>query len=157
MRFFTGDHLDSPHEATNYLITICANLKSNTNFDEQQLAIESICYEAHNEGFSNTEEDVAQMKKDIDFVNEGPDPSKLSNLYILAALSDVHHLFVAAKAGKRTRCESTPGSSQGKHFGEFLKRFGDHKIADIQSIDKAKLNACIKKIEYYLAFVKKCR
>lgn len=97
------------------------------------------------------------MKKDIDFVNEGQDPTKPSNLYILAALSDVHHLFVAAKAEKRARCESTPGSSQGKNVGEFLKRFGDHKIADIQSIDKAKLNACIKKIEYYLAFVKKCR
>lgn len=161
-RFFIGDHHSSPHEAANYLISICANLKTNANFDEQQLAIESIRYESHNEGFTTDESDMDQMKKDVDNIVNGPDSSSASNLYILAALSDLHSLLVRAKSDKRTATERRPSASyrppqQKQEFNEFLKRFVDHKIADFDSVDKTKLSACIKKIEYYLAFVKMYR
>lgn len=162
VRFFLGDHHSSPHEAINYLISICANLKTNANFDEQQMAIESIRYEAHNEGFTTDEEDMVQMKKDIDSIVEGPDTSNTSNLYTLAALSDLHRLMVRAKSDKRTATERRPSTSyrppqQKQEFSAFLKRFVDHKIADYDATDKTKLTACIKKIEYYLAFVKMYR
>lgn len=158
VRFFNGDQLETPHEATNYLISICANLKINANFEQQTLAIDSICYEAHNEGFTNDHIDVDTLKQDIDFITEGPDPSKPCNVYILAALSDVHHLLKMSKAERKERADGAARiSGVGVEFEETVKRFGDHKVADAQTVDKAKLNTCIKKMEYYLAFVKKFR
>lgn len=159
IRFFLGDHLEAPREAVSYLISLCANLKTNVNFDEQTLAIESICYEAHNEGFNSGHVDVDVIKKDVDFINEGPDPSKPSNKYILAALSDIHCLLKASKIEKKSKADVTASAAyaKGKEFEQFVQRFGDHKIAEAQTTDKAKLNSCIKKIEYYLSFVKKFR
>lgn len=163
VRFFLGDHHNSPHEAVNYLISIAANLKTNANFDEQQLAIESIRYESHNEGFTIDDNDMFRMKNDIDNILEGPDSSRVSNFYTLAALSDLHRLMTRAKSDKRTANERSTTSSayhppkQKTEFQEFLKRFVDHKIADFETIDKTKLSAGIKKIEYYLAFVKQYR
>lgn len=158
VRFFNGDHLETPHEAASYLISICANLKTNANFEEQTPAIDSVCYEAHNEGFSNDHIDMDVIKRDIDFIAEGPDPSKPCNTYILAALSDIHHLVKAAKAERKVRADGAGKiTGTGVDFEEFVKRFGDHKVADAQIIDKTKLNACIKKMEFYLAFVKKFR
>lgn len=163
VRFFLGDHHSTPHEAVNYLILICANLKRNANFEEQQSAIESIRFESHNEGFTADECDMEQVKKDIDNINEGPDPSSISdNLYRLAALSDLHRLMVKAKSDKLTPNERRPSTcyrppQQKQEFNEFLKRFVGHQIADYNSVDKVKLSSCIKKIEYYLAFVKMYR
>lgn len=161
VRFFAGDHLDVPHEATAYLISICTNLKTNINFDDQLQAIESICFEAHNEGYTSEHIDVDLLKKDIDFIAEGPDPSKSCNTYILAALSDVHRLLSAAKATKKDIPEgvaaATAASKTGRGFQEFIQKFGDHRVADAMFVERAKLNTCLKKIEYYLAFAKKFR
>lgn len=162
VRFFVGDHLDMPHEAAAYLISICANLKTNINFEQQTQAIESICFEANNEGYASEHIDVDLLKKDIDFVTEGSDPSKPCNTYILAALSDVHRLLSAAKVVKKDKQQSddvaaTAASKTGKGFEEFVQKFGDHKVADAQFVEKAKLSTSLRKIEYLLAFVKKFR
>jgi len=159
IRFFLADHLDTPHEAASYIIAICANLKTNANFDEPTAAIDSICYEAHNEGFNSDHIDVDVIKKDVDFITEGSDPAKPSTTYILAALSDVHRLLKTAKSEKKVSADvhASAAYAKGKEFEQFVNRLGDHKIADAQTIDKAKLNSSIKKIEYYLSFVKKFR
>lgn len=160
VRFFVGDHLDMPHEAVAYLISICANLKANINFDDQTQAIDSICFEAHNEGYISEHIDEDLLKRDIDFMVEGPDPSKPCNVYILAALSDVHRLLAAAKAAKKEKTDgaATTASKSGKGFENFVQQFGDHKVAQAQYVvEKAKLITCMKKIEYYLAFAKKFR
>lgn len=165
VRFFYGDHLSSSHDAVNYLMMICANLKANANFDDTSLAIESIRHEAHNQGFSIDEDDVQQMKKDVDHIHEGPDPNKHNNRYVLAALSDLYHLLNIAKhqryppsrnAGtSHSKMEITPPKEHAKEFEKFIQRFGDHKIVEFQSLDKRKVTASLKKVEYYLSYVKK--
>lgn len=164
VRFFAGDHLNSTNEASHYLLSICANLKTNANFNEPNLAIESIRYESHNEGFSIDEDDIQQAKKDVDNITEGPNASKTSNLYMLAALSDLRMILVSAKSARKpslspgeTSWNTAPPKHQKKQFNEFVKRFADHKIIENSSVDKTKLTASIKKIEYYLAYVKKFR
>lgn len=170
VRFCMGDHMHNATEATNYLVKICANLHSNANFDDQQLAIESIRCESHSAGFSIDDKDIQQIKKDIDFIAEGPDPAKQSNVFILAALSDLHGLLVAAKQMKKLSyakagsassqqlahtSASTHCSSRHPEFQQFAKRFGDHKIAEFYDVERPKLHASIKKIEYYLAYAKR--
>lgn len=166
VRFCMGDHMHSATEAVNYLVKICANLRTNANFDDQQMAIESVRSESHSAGFSTDENDVQQMKKDIDFINEGPDPTKQSNVYILAALCDLHRLLIAAKTTKKLSQSKQISTVQAAHtsakcssnspeFQQFAKRFGDHKIAEFYDVERPKLTACIKKIEYYLAYAKR--
>lgn len=169
VRFYCGEHFTNPQEAASYLLLICANLKSNANFDDTGLAIESIRYEANNEGFSIDDGDVQKMKKDIDNIKEGSDSTKQSNEYILAALSDLHQLLRAAKSEKKSKdkipsastsaqegqsLHFSPPKEKVKQFDDFFKRFADHTVIGAQSVDKTKLSASIKKVEYYLAFVK---
>lgn len=165
VRFFYGDHLSSSHEAVNYLMMICANLKANANFDDNSLAIESIRQEAHGQGFSIDGDDVQQIKKDVDNIHEGPDSNKHTNLYVLAALSDLYHLLNIAKhqrypAQKKSgtsqqKLKITPPKEHAKEFEKFVQRFGDHKIVEFQSLDRRQVTASLKKVEYYLAYVKK--
>lgn len=165
VRFCMGEHMHNATEAVNYLVQICANLRANANFDDQQMAIESVRYESHSAGFSTDDKDMQQMRKDIDFINEGPDPSHQSNEFILAALSDLHRLLIVAKKTKRasqskqlcTQSSQTAAhcSSSSPEFQQFAKRFGDHKIAEFYDVDRSKLNVSIKKIEYYLAYAKR--
>lgn len=170
VRFFYGDHMSSSHEAVNYLMMICANLKANANFDDTSLAIESIRQEAHCRGFSIGEDDVQQMKIDVDHIHEGPDPKKHTNLYVLAALSDLYHLLSIAKhqlslkkkyptqkkcGPSHQKLQITPPKEHAKEFEKFIQRFGDHKIVEFQSLNRRQVIATLKKIEYYLAYVKK--
>lgn len=166
VRFCMGEHMHNATEAVNYLVKISANLRSNANFDDQQMAIESVRFESHSAGFSIDNNDVQQMRKDIDFINEGPDPAKQSNVYILAALCDLHRLLIAAKTSKKVSHSKQISRQQAAHtsaqcssnspeFQQFAKRFGDHKIAEFYDVERPKLNASIKKIEYYLAYAKR--
>lgn len=167
VRFCMGEHMHNAIEAVNYLMKISANLQTNANFDDQNMAIESVRFESHSAGFSIDVDDVQQMKKDIDFISEGPDPSKQSNVFILAALCDLHRLLIAAKATKKLShskqmCPqrqathaSAQCSSNSPEFQRFAKRFGDHKIAEFYDVERPKLNATVKKVEYYLAYAKR--
>lgn len=163
VRFFYGEHGTSKHEAVTYLVSICANLRANANFDDSAVAIESIRQDALNEGYAIDEQDARQMKKDVNHLIEGPIQDKQTNTFVLAALSDLHNLFSTVKAEKK-QTDSKPSTStdEANHQNEtmeegvkFSKRFADQKTADCQSFRKGQLTAMIKKIEYYLAFVKK--
>lgn len=158
VRFFVGEHMDMPHEATTYLYLLSANLKANINFNDRMQAIESVCFEAHHEGYSIEHINSDVLKRDIDLIVEGPNPTKSNNTYILAALSDVHQLFAAAKKLKKDNDGGSAAATTAKgdkNFGEFVHKFGDHLVANAQCVEKSKLSACLKKIEYFLAFVKK--
>lgn len=164
VRFFYGEHSTNSYEAVNYLLAVCANLRVNANFNDTSLAIESIRHEAHTEGFTFDESDIQQIQKDIDSITEGPDPVKQTNLYVLAALSDIHSLLTIAKSMRKpkrketlesTSCKIIPSKEQAKEFEKFIQRFGDHKIVEFQEMDRIKVNTSIKKIEYYLAYVQK--
>ncbi|XP_055325782.1 uncharacterized protein LOC129579634 [Sitodiplosis mosellana] len=171
VRFFYGEYEASKYEAVKYLISVCANLRMNANFDDADVAIESIRQDANNEGYAVDEQDMRQMKKDIDNLMAGPIQDKPTNTFILAALSDLHRLLSAVKTEiKNSHSKpsvSVNAASSGGDEGasstneptndseKFTKRFNDQKANACSDLEKGKLTAMIKKIEYYLAYAKK--
>lgn len=163
VRFFLGQHLTNSYEAVNYLMTVCTNFDKNANFDDDALAIESVRHAANTQGFNVDDNDLQQMKQDVDFIKEGPDPTSANPIFVLAALSDLRQLIVTAKATKRK--PSKMGTSQScvkingktQELSDFARRFADHEVLQFFRLDKTKLLPVIKKVEYYLAYVKKFR
>lgn len=141
VRFFNGEHETSAHEFTNYFITTCANIKSNFNFDDDDIAIESVVHSCRNEGLTI---DAAQGK----LLHEDVQQISKCSLRVLAALSDIHRSMSQAKRSKFTKRPANEKS-------DFSRKFFDHEIINFENLDKTKLNAGIKKIEYYLALVAK--
>lgn len=170
VRFFYGEHLRSAYEAVKYLFVICSSLKSNASFIDPKLAIESVRKEARKEGLNIEDDDLLQMKKDIDSITEGPDPNHQTNCYILAALSDLYRLIQLAKSRSSFRQQSNttistmsasktmeivPPQEQAKDFQQFISRFGDYKIVEFISIDKSQITSTLEKVEYFLAYAKR--
>lgn len=141
VRFFNGDHLSSIHEFSNYFITTCANLKSNSNFDDEHIAIESVVHDCRTEGLTIDNGQVELLYSDVIQISQ-------CFTHILAALSDIYRLLSLAKRNKYVKRTANDTS-------DFSKRFFDYEIVNFQHLDKTKLNSSIKKIEYYLALVAK--
>lgn len=177
VRFFYGEHLRSAYDAVKYLSTICSSLKRNTifptTFVTSELAIEAIRKEARKEGLTFEEEDLIQMKKDIESITEGPDPNHQSNCYVLAALSDLYRLFQLAKSRSRSSksssviprktfesssktLEISAAPGQARELRQFISRFGDYKIVEFISMDKKTISSTLKQVEYFLAYAKQC-
>lgn len=165
VRYFYGEYESNVTEAIDYLIAICANLRTNANFDDSDLAVESIRQDAINEGYSIDRGDIRQIKKDVEQLTNGPIENQSTNTFALAALSDLHRLLTAAKTEikstkSKTKTSSSNSTAEEKDSDQkksendqFSKRFSDHKSA--LRLEKSKLTAMIKKIEFYLAYVKK--
>lgn len=158
-RFFNGDHQSYPHESAHCLVSICANIKANWNYESDAAALESVAMEARNEGLRFDEADVQTMRSDVDKLLNPPahaieqnceDTQDLQvleqNLFILAALSDLYRVLMQAKLHKDSplREKYTPGV--------FHKRFADHEINNFGELKRSKLGVYLKKIEYFLAY-----
>lgn len=160
-RFFNGDHQSYPHESAHCLVSICANIKANWNYDSDAAALESVAMEARNEGLRFDEEDVQAMRSDVDKLLNPPahaiqrvEESKAEtdfqilrqNLFILAALSDLYRVLLHAKMHRDSplREKYSPGV--------FHKRFADHEINNFGELKRSKLGVYLKKIEYFLAY-----
>lgn len=143
VRFFNGDHKYYPQESSHYLKEICANLKSNSNFETKDLAMETVCYDSKQNGLLTDENIIEYIREDVEKILQGPFGDGLCNFYILSALSDVHEMFTLAKEGRSDSC---------KKVGVFSKRFADHEINSFENVKKSKLNIYLKKLEYYLSF-----
>lgn len=163
VRFFYGEYETTKIEASTYLLSICGNLRINANYDDLAVAVESIRQDGLNEGYLIDEEDVRQIKRDVECIVEGPYENKPTNIYILAVLSELHRLLVSTKNElKSTKSNQSAPSEQPiaeqkpKESDKFSRHFNDHKVnASCQSLEKAKIVAAIKKIEYYLAYANK--
>lgn len=160
-RFFNGDHQSYPHESAHCLVSICANIKANWNYESDAAALESVALQARNEGLRFDEEDVQMMRSDVDRLlnppshviqqrreeNDEEDLKVLEeNLFILTALSDLYRVLMQAKLHKDSplREKYSPGV--------FSKRFADHEINNFGELKRSKLGVYLKKIEYFLAY-----
>ncbi len=142
VRFFNGEHDTSAHEFTNYFIKACANIKANFNFDDDDIAIESVVHSCSNEGLTIDNDQVKLLHVDVQQI------SKCSG-FVLAALSDIHR---AISLAKRSKFVKKPVDNEKS---DFSRKFFDHEIVNFENFDRTKLSASIKKIEYYLALVAK--
>lgn len=158
-RFFNGDHQSYPHESAHCLVSICANIKANWNYDSDAAALESVAMQARNEGLRFDEADVQAMRSDVEKLLHPPQHAVVQqrevikdleileqNLFILTALSDLYRVLMQAKLQKDSplREKYSPGV--------FHKRFADHEINNFGELKRSKLGVYLKKIEYFLAY-----
>lgn len=183
VRYFYGEPDTNKFEAVNYMLSICANLRTNANFDDSAVAIESIRQDAHNEGYAIDENDLRQIQKDVDCLMNGPVQDKQINTFVLVALSELHRLFSAVKADQKSmngngndsadgtinlnsnaspsaskaalNNPSTPSNVQPKDSDQFSKLFSTQNTKECIKLKDVKLTPLIKKIEYYLAYSNK--
>lgn len=154
-RYYNGDHMSYALEATDNLITICDNLKANANFDSVVSAADSVMMNCHNVNlFSdlNTKELMLEDLKDI-FDGPGDDTHKLS--FLLATFSEILNLFKSAKQKHRQETpkdSAAPGGTNKKFSSEFLSGAGKSEFKQLEN--QTHLVGCIKKLEFYLSFVK---
>lgn len=144
-RYFNGEHLNSAKESCSFLISISGSLRANANFSDDQMAIDAVLNDCSTEHIDLEDGQDALVREDVQSILDGPDGD--SHQYSLAALSDVHRLLWTAK---KSVSSSVPTPS---HDGEFSKRFMDHQNINFDLVNRSKLSAGAKKLEFYLAFV----
>lgn len=155
-RFFNGDHMAAPLEAAGHLLQLSGNLRCNQNFEEHALAVEAIEPDASAAERATTAGDVLALLG-------GERADGRSNGYVLAALSDVHRMLGAARkvAGTQSGSGGVPvdksevSEKDRTAGGEFSKRFQEREgVVDAELVSRGKLTASVRKLEYYLAYVK---
>lgn len=148
VRFFNGEHMTNPNEATAYLINLSSTLKYGTNFEEVDDAVISVEMEALTTGNGATQlmpntgtpktllvEDREQLKTDSRQLM-----STLGNK--LSALSDILRLLQLTK-----RILKSPNKGEA----EFQKLFA--LSSGMEELTRTKVQQLIKKLEFYLSYV----
>lgn len=150
-RYFNGEHLTSSKEASSFLASISGALRANANFADDQMAIDAVLNDCATERIDLEDGQDALVRDDVQAILGGPDGD--SHQYTLAALSDVHRLWLSAK-----KCVAASNAAakteENDPDGEFSKRFMDHQHINGELVNRSKLSAGAKKLEFYLAFVK---
>lgn len=141
-RYFNGDHFDFPKEAVSCLSHISLNLKSNTNFEDFALAVESVHHEIlDNIWIPTDEENIKLLREDICLVLKGPGKSD-RKFYIFSALSDLYRLIELAV------------NDNSKKLENFNKKFPESQFPAMIIESKEKMKLHIKKLDYFLSYVK---
>ncbi|XP_011870834.1 PREDICTED: zinc finger HIT domain-containing protein 2 [Vollenhovia emeryi] len=142
--YYIGDYLSCAEEAAHIFFTICGNMRSNEVFKDADSAIESVVENIKSvDSLPRDEQTLAALREAGASILRGPG-ADMNTVYTSAALSELHRLLTAAKTEIST-CKS------GKQ--EFTKRFSQ-RPSDDASLSKKNMLLCLKKLEYYLSWVK---
>ncbi|KAL4707245.1 hypothetical protein ACJJTC_008326 [Scirpophaga incertulas] len=145
MRYFNGEI--EPVECTAYLLSICANLDTNANFEDLETSTESVAQNCFQTDLIATDaESLTVMKNDTYQILQGPSKDNKA-YYCRVALSDMHRIFSKAKNARKNP------DTNDKEKSEFSKKFPEHTDVHFPVLDMSKVKKCIKKIEYYLSYV----
>lgn len=155
-RYYNGDHLSFAPEATDNLISICENLKSNSNFESISSVTDSIMLNCHNVNLFFDLNNKGMILEDLKDIFDGPGDDKYSSFYILSALSDILRLFKTAKLMQKQKdlkdlfAQTAEGSK--KFSSEFISV--DDKMEFINLQNQNLFVGCLRKLEFFLSFVK---
>ncbi|XP_058057956.1 zinc finger HIT domain-containing protein 2 [Anopheles bellator] len=146
--YFYADLHAHPLETIGCLLDVCLNLKNNTNFDTEPMAIESVVSECRNERLPVHPRTGPALKAHIRTLFEGPCGCgrKFKKLFLLAALSDVRSLLCQA----RQQLKQPENPSDTAECAEEGSRNDDLKLR----VSSTALRGCEKKIDFYLAYAK---
>ncbi|XP_023942047.1 zinc finger HIT domain-containing protein 2 [Bicyclus anynana] len=147
-RYFNGEV--EALEAASHLLDISANLNSNANFEDADIAVESVVQRCLQSEYIHTDKaSLDVMKNDVYLILQGPsDDNKLH--YSKSALSHLIQIFTEAKAKYKLK------NKIDKHNGEFYKKFPEHGNTHLPELDVSKVKKIVKKLEYYLSFLNSC-
>lgn len=143
--YYIGDYLNCAKDAANVFLITCANIKNNEVFKDVDSAIESVIRNVKSiDWLPQNEECLAALREAGASILQGPGP-EMKTLYISVALSELHRLLTAAK--KEISVHKSTKNNQ-----EFTKRF-PHR-SDSDNLSKKDILLYLKKLEYYLSWVK---
>lgn len=142
--YYVGDYLNCAEEAANVFLVICGNMRNNEVFKDSDSAVESVIENVKSvDWLPRDEQTVAALREAGAFILQGPG-AEMRTVYTSAALSELHRLLTAAKKEVST-CKS--GNQ------EFTKRFSQ-KCSNDPNLSKKSILLCLKKLEYYLSWVR---
>ncbi|XP_044739856.1 zinc finger HIT domain-containing protein 2 [Chrysoperla carnea] len=143
MKTYNGEHYDYINESVYLLIFLSNNLKNGKNYEDPNTAMNDIIVEAsHCFLIVFDEREFDDMKVNCKTLIKGPSIND-QTFYIQAALSEIHKMLVTLKRKINHRLKL---AKEGKRSIEP----DDPEI----EIPKEKLNLHIKKIEYYMSYIK---
>lgn len=87
------------------------------------------------------------MRKDTFLIIRGPSDDN-GKFYCQSALSHLHNILTKAKALDKQKDQKT-----AKEKTVFSKKFPEHEMEHLPSLDVSKVKKCIKKVEFYLSYV----
>ncbi|XP_018300825.1 zinc finger HIT domain-containing protein 2 [Mycetomoellerius zeteki] len=142
--YYIGDYLNCAEEATHVFLIICENIRHNEVFKDVDSAIESVVDNVKNvDWLPQDEQTITALREAGASISQGPGV-EMKTVYTSAALSELHRLLTAAKKEIST-CKS--------NNREFTKRFSQ-KLSNNTSLSKKNILLYLKKLEYYLSWVK---
>lgn len=144
--YYIGDYLNCAEDAASVFLIVCANMRNNEIFKDIDSAIESVVTNIKSvDWLPQNQECLAALRDAGALILQGPGV-EMKTLYISAALSELHRLLTIAK--KEISTHKNAKSNQ-----EFTKRFPHRRDNDI-NLSRKNIILCLKKLEYYLSWVK---
>ncbi|RLU19936.1 hypothetical protein DMN91_008495 [Ooceraea biroi] len=146
--YYNGDCMNCADDAASVFLSICENMKNNEVFEDADSAIKSV---VENIGKLNVdrlpcdEQTLTALKEAGTSILQGPS-TEMKTIYVCTALSELHRLLTAAR--KEVSVRKNTSSHQ-----EFTKKFSQRDSA--VNLSKKSIFMCLKKLEYYLSWVKK--
>lgn len=147
-RYYNGDHASYELEAADNLIAIADSLRSNANFDAVAAAVDSVMMSCHNANLFCDLETKKILLEDVEDIFKGPGDDEHAKGFLISALSDTAKLLKNAKRGKASK---TSEENQ-KFSAEFPADECSKEYKNLEN--QGKLTAYIKKLEFYVSFVK---
>ncbi|XP_063986006.1 zinc finger HIT domain-containing protein 2 [Diachasmimorpha longicaudata] len=142
---YDGDHQNSAKEAVSMFLQLCDSLGSNKIFDNEESALDAVTEKAADHQLLSDEEDnviLDHLKQLI----QGPNKTERS-FYMLAAISDLHHLFTSAK--------KELSKAKGKRDNAlFIKKFSNRIDEQYLNLSKKSFPLYLKKLEYYFMWIR---
>lgn len=150
-RYFLGDVHESALETIDCLLGICVNLTKSVIFDTDLMAVTSVVSECCNTQLPTDSETLAVLKADVQRLFSGPEgcSKKYRIFFLLSALSDVRALLIKAKRELKEADQQTKENGENMSSGKVNQDAGD-----IKHVDAPLLRSCIKKVDFYLAYVR---
>ncbi|XP_035896766.1 zinc finger HIT domain-containing protein 2 [Anopheles stephensi] len=150
-RYFLGDIHESALETVDCLLGICVNLSKSVIFDTDLMAVTSVASECCNSQLPTDSDTLSVLKADVQMMFAGPKgcSKKYRRFFLLSALSDVRALLTKAKRELKETDQKPKESSENVSCDKVSLDVGD-----IKHVDGPLLRSCVKKVDFYLAYVR---
>ncbi|XP_050070252.1 zinc finger HIT domain-containing protein 2 [Anopheles maculipalpis] len=150
-RYFLGDVHESALETIDCLLGVCMNLKKSAIYDTDLMAVTSVVSECCNAQLPTDSKTLSVLKEDVQRLFSGPEgcSKKYRRFFLLSAFSDVRSLLTKAKRELKETDQKAKENCENVSTEKINLNAGD-----LKHVDGPLLRSCIKKIDFYLAYVR---
>lgn len=145
--YYNGDYLNFAEEASNVFLSICDSMRINKIFDNELPALQSVIQNVMQiEYLPKDQQTLTNFVEAGIFIIRNPEKVK-DTLHTCAALSELWRLL-------STVLEEIKVNKHKTTEKQFSTKFTRHKETKNSNLSKKMLFACIKKLEFYVSWIK---